>query len=108
MINGTVTDASTGEALSGANVMDGTSKGAAADARGSFTINNVPNGNISPNDSYLIIDDASTSKLSTCTICTRNASAWVLARWDEKTPVFYTTASKTEMKQADHKIHLWR
>ena len=44
-VSGTVTDASTGEALAGANVVvDGTSKGSAADASGSFTISNVPNG----------------------------------------------------------------
>ena len=44
-VSGTVTDASTGEALAGANVVvDGTSKGAAADASGSFSIANVPNG----------------------------------------------------------------
>ena len=44
-VSGTVTDASTGEALAGANVVvDGTSKGAAADASGSFSIANVPDG----------------------------------------------------------------
>ena len=44
-VSGTVTDASTGETLAGANVVvDGTSKGTAADASGSFTLINVPNG----------------------------------------------------------------
>ena len=44
-VSGTVVDASTGAPLAGANVVvDGTNKGAAADASGAFTINNVPNG----------------------------------------------------------------
>ena len=44
-VSGTVTDASTGDALSGANVVvDGTDLGAAADASGAFTISDVPNG----------------------------------------------------------------
>jgi iron complex outermembrane recepter protein len=44
-VSGSVTDASTGDALAGANVVvDGTDLGAAADASGAFTIRNVPNG----------------------------------------------------------------
>ena len=44
-VTGTVKDAGTGEALAGANVVvEGTSMGAATDASGSFTINNVPTG----------------------------------------------------------------
>ena len=44
-VSGTVTDATTGAALSGANVVvDGTNNGAAANASGAFTISNVPNG----------------------------------------------------------------
>ena len=44
-VSGTVTDASNGEALAGANVVvDGTNLGAAADANGGYTISNVPNG----------------------------------------------------------------
>ena len=44
-VSGTVTDGATGSALPGANVVvDGTNNGAAADANGAFTINNVPNG----------------------------------------------------------------
>ena len=43
-VSGTVTDASTGDALAGANVVvDGTNNGAAANASGAFTISNVPN-----------------------------------------------------------------
>ena len=41
-VSGTVTDASTGAALPGANVVvDGTSKGSAADAKGTFTLYKV-------------------------------------------------------------------
>jgi iron complex outermembrane receptor protein len=44
-VSGTVTDAATGSALAGANVIvDGTSLGAAADANGGYTLSNVPNG----------------------------------------------------------------
>ena len=44
-VSGTVTDASTGSALAGANVVvDGTNMGAAADADGGYTLSNVPNG----------------------------------------------------------------
>ncbi len=44
-VSGTVTDASTGKALAGANVVvEGTNKGSAADANGEFTIGNVSNG----------------------------------------------------------------
>jgi len=44
-VSGTVTDAATGAALAGANVVVvGTDLGAAADASGAFTISNVPNG----------------------------------------------------------------
>ena len=44
-VSGTVTDAATGAALAGANVVVvGTNLGAAADKNGSYTIDNVPNG----------------------------------------------------------------
>ena len=44
-ISGTVTDATTGDALPGANVVvEGTNMGAAATADGSYSINNVPSG----------------------------------------------------------------
>jgi hypothetical protein len=44
-VSGTVTDASTGNALAGANVVvDGTDIGGAADADGGYTLSNVPNG----------------------------------------------------------------
>ena len=42
-VSGTVTDASSGDALAGANVVvDGTDLGAAADANGGYTLSNVP------------------------------------------------------------------
>ena len=44
-VSGTVTDAATGSALAGANVVvDGTDLGGAADANGAFTINDVSDG----------------------------------------------------------------
>ena len=44
-VSGTVSDAATGNALAGANVVvEGTDLGAAADANGSYTIANVPSG----------------------------------------------------------------
>jgi hypothetical protein len=47
-ISGTILDAKTGETLPGATVLvDGTSKGAAADFDGKFSINNVPVGKVS-------------------------------------------------------------
>merc|ERR1712000_77584 len=44
-VSGTVSDAATGNALAGANVVvEGTDLGAAADVNGSYTIANVPSG----------------------------------------------------------------
>ena len=103
-VSGTVTDASTGEALAGANVVvDGTSKGAAADASGSFSIANVPNGS-TLTASMIGYADASMNASRTVNFqLSRSALEMsgleVLAsRADEKTPVAYTTVSKTEME----------
>ena len=103
-VSGTVTDASTGEALAGANVVvDGTSKGAAADASGSFSIANVPNGS-TLTASMIGYTDASMNASRTVNFqLSRSALEMsgleVLAsRADEKTPVAYTTVSKAEME----------
>ena len=103
-VSGTVTDASTGEALAGANVVvDGTSKGAAADASGSFSIANVPNGS-TLTASMIGYADASMNASRTVNFqLSRSALEMsgleVLAsRADEKTPVAYTTVSKAEME----------
>jgi TonB-dependent receptor len=60
-IEGKVTDASTGEALPGANIiLAGTSRGASSDRFGAYTINNVPVGKFTLNVSYIGYQDYST------------------------------------------------
>ncbi len=103
-VSGTVTDASTGEALAGANVVvDGTSKGSAANASGSFTISNVPSGAtltasmIGYSDKSMNASRTVNFQLSPSAL--EMSGLEVLAsRADEKTPVAYTTVSKTEME----------
>ena len=103
-VSGTVTDASTGEALAGANVVvDGTSKGSAADASGSFTISNVPSG-ATLTASMIGYSDRSMNASRTINFqlspsALEMSGLEVLAsRADEKTPVAYTTVSKAEME----------
>ena len=103
-VSGTVTDASTGDALAGANVVvDGTDNGAAADASGAFTINNVPNG-ATLTASMIGYSNASMTAARTVNF-TLSASAVAMSglevlasRADEKTPVAYTTVSKAQME----------
>ena len=103
-VSGTVVDASTGDPLSGANVVvEGTDNGAAADANGTYTINNVARGS-TLTASMIGYTNASMNAERTVNF-ELNASALemsgleVLAsRADEKTPVAYTTVSKTEME----------
>ncbi|HIB04782.1 MAG TPA: TonB-dependent receptor [Candidatus Marinimicrobia bacterium] len=103
-VSGTVTDAATGSALAGANVVvDGTNNGAAANASGAFTISNVPNG-ATLTASMIGYADASMAaartvnfRLSASTI--EMSGLEVLAsRAGEKTPVAYTTVTKAEME----------
>ena len=103
-ISGTVTDASTGDALDGANiVVEGTELGAAADANGAFTINDVPDG-ATINASMIGYEDASADAarivnfaLTSTTI--EMSSLEVLAsRAGEKTPVAYSNISKADME----------
>ena len=103
-VSGTVTDASTGEALAGANVVvEGTNKGSAADANGEFTIGNVSNGStltasmIGYKD--MSMDVSRTVNFSLEPSMIEMSGLEVLAsRADEKTPVAYTNVSKAEME----------
>ncbi len=108
-ISGTVTDATTGDALPGANVVvEGTNMGAAATADGSYSINNVPSGsytvtasvigyangsqsvNVSGNTTVNFALDVSALELSALEV--------LASRAGEKTPVAYTNISKQEME----------
>ena len=103
-VTGTVKDAGTGEALAGANVVvEGTSMGAATDASGSFTINNVPTG--SKVTASMIGYGSQTLSAGANLNFTLEGEAVemtgleVLAsRADEKTPVAYTNVSKADME----------
>ena len=103
-VSGTVTDASTGKALAGANVVvEGTNKGSAADANGEFTIGNVSNGStltasmIGYKD--ISMDVSRTVNFSLEPSMIEMSGLEVLAsRADEKTPVAYTNVSKAEME----------
>ena len=103
-VSGTVTDASTGEALPGANVVvEGTNKGSAADANGEFTIGNVSNGStltasmIGYKD--MSMDVSRTINFSLEPSLIEMSGLEVLAsRADEKTPVAFTNISKAEME----------
>jgi len=103
-VSGTVTDASTGNALAGANVVvDGTDLGAAADADGGYTLSNVPNG-ATLTASMIGYTDASATAGSTVNFALTSSAIEmsgleVLAsRAGEKTPVAYTTVTKAEME----------
>jgi len=103
-VSGTVTDAATGSALAGANVVvDGTNNGAAANASGAFTISNVPNG-ATLTASMIGYADASMAAARTVNFRLSASSIEmsgleVLAsRAGEKTPVAYTTVTKAEME----------
>jgi len=103
-VSGSVSDAATGGALAGANVVvEGTDLGAAADANGSYTIANVPSG---ATVTASMIGYASASARAAGTVhfsleaVTIQLSALeVLAsRADESTPVAYTTVTKADME----------
>ena len=108
-ISGTVTDASTGEALAGANVVVvGTSMGAAATADGSYSISNVPDGSYTITSSVIGYADGSQSvnvsgdatvNFSLSVSALELSALEVLAsRAGEKTPVAYTNISKAEVE----------
>jgi outer membrane cobalamin receptor len=103
-VSGTVTDAATGAALSGANVVvDGTNNGAAADANGAFTINNVPNG-ATLTASMIGYADASMSASGTVNFRLSGSALEmtglevIASRADERTPVAYTNVTAADME----------
>ena len=104
-VSGTVTDASTGNALPGANVVvDGTSLGAAADANGGFTINDVPDGS-TLTASMIGYLDASTTASTTVNfslnVTTLQLSAVTVAgnfAIERETPVAFTTVGEEHIK----------
>ena len=108
-VSGTVTDAATGDALPGANVVvDGTSMGAAATADGSFSISNVPAGSYTITASVIGYADDSRSvnvsgdatvNFSLETSALELSALEVLAsRAGERTPVAYTNITKAEVE----------
>ena len=103
-VSGTVSDAATGNALSGANVVvEGTDLGAAADANGNYSIANVPAG-ATITASMIGYTSASATAAATVNFnleasAIRLSALEVLAsRADEKTPVAFTTVTKADME----------
>ncbi len=103
-VSGTVSDAATGDALAGANVVvEGTDLGAAADAGGNYSIANVPAG---ATITASMIGYTSSSAAAAATVnFSLDASAIQLSalevlasRADEKTPVAYTNVTKADME----------
>ena len=103
-VSGTVTDAATGSALAGANVVvDGTSNGAAADVNGNYTINNVPNG---ATLTASMIGYANASKAAGRTVnfglsgsaLEMSGLEVIASRAGEKTPVAYTNVTAADME----------
>jgi iron complex outermembrane recepter protein len=108
-ISGTVTDASTGETLAGANVVVvGTSMGAAATADGSYSISNVPDGSYTLTSSVIGYADGSQSvnvsgdatvNFSLSVSALELSAVEILAsRASDKTPVAYTNITKAEVE----------
>ncbi|MEE2765587.1 MAG: TonB-dependent receptor, partial [Candidatus Neomarinimicrobiota bacterium] len=104
-VSGTVTDASTGDALAGANVVvDGTELGTAADTNGAFTINDVPDGS-TLTASMIGYEDASATASTTVnfalTVTTLQLSAVTVAgnfAIERETPVAFTTIGEEHIK----------
>ena len=108
-VSGTVTDAASGDALPGANVLvTGTNMGAAATADGSYSISNVPAGSYTITASVIGYADVSnsvnvsgdvTANFSLETSVLELSALEVLAsRAGEKTPVAYTNITKAEVE----------
>ena len=104
-VSGTVTDASTGDALAGANVVvDGTELGTAADASGVFTINDVPDGS-TLTASMIGYEDVSATASTTVnfalTVTMLQLSAVTVAgnfAIERETPVAFTTIGEEHIK----------
>lgn len=103
-VTGTVKDAGTGEVLAGVNVVvENSSMGAATDASGSFTINNVPTG--SKVTASMIgygsqtLSAGANLDFSLKSKAVEMTGLEVLAsRAGEKTPVAYTNVTKEDME----------
>ena len=103
-VSGTVSDAATGNALPGANVVvEGTDLGAAAAGNGSYTIANVPAG-ATITASMIGYTSSSATAAATvnfaleATAIQLSALEVLASRADESTPVAYTTVTKAEME----------
>ena len=104
-VSGTVTDASSGDALAGANVVvDGTDLGVASDANGAYTLSNVPNG---ATITASMIGFSSESKDASATLNFRLVTSAVqLSALDvvatratyRKTPVAFTELDEQDLK----------
>ena len=108
-ISGTVTDAATGNALPGANVVVvGTNMGAAATEDGSYSISNVPSGSYTVTASVIGYADGSQSvnvsgdatvNFSLSVSALELSAVEILAsRAGENTPVAYTNITKAEVE----------
>ncbi len=103
-VSGTVSDAATGNALPGANVViEGTDLGAAADAGGNYSIANVPAG-ATITASMIGYTSASATAAATVNFSLEASAIQLSAlevlasRADEKTPVAYTNVTKADME----------
>jgi len=103
-VSGTVSDAATGQALPGANVVvEGTDLGAAAGADGSYSISSVPAG-ATVTASMIGYSSASATAASTVnfslegSVIGLSALEVLASRADENTPVAYTNVTKEEME----------
>jgi len=102
-VSGTVTDASSGDALAGANVVvDGTNMGTAADANGGYTLSNVPNGATITASMIGYSDESATAgttvnfRLSETTLQMSGLDV-IANRVDAKSSIAYTDVSPEEL-----------
>ena len=102
-VSGTVTDASSGDALAGANVVvDGTDMGTAADANGGYTLSNVPNGATITASMIGYSDESATAgrtvnfRLSETALQMSGLDV-IASRVDAKSSIAYTDVSPEEL-----------
>ncbi|MEE8335713.1 MAG: TonB-dependent receptor, partial [Candidatus Neomarinimicrobiota bacterium] len=108
-VSGTVTDASTGDALAGANVVvEGTNMGAAANTDGVFTISNVPAGTYSIAASVIgyadlsksvdVSGDVTVNFVLETSALELTALEVLASRATRNTPVAYSNVSKQDLE----------
>jgi len=102
-VSGTVTDASSGNALAGANVVvDGTDMGTAADVNGGYTLSNVPNGATITASMIGYSDESATAgrtvnfRLSETALQMSGLDV-IASRVDAKSSIAYTDVSPEEL-----------